>query len=56
MSGIKMTKNLAAMTGDRTLLELVSTPGSTGGSDTGKKVPENAMQIINAELNKVSKK
>ncbi len=56
MSGIKMTKPLITMLKDRTLLELASTLGSTGGSDTGKKVPENAMQIINAELNKISKK
>lgn len=56
MSGMKMTKPLASMMGDRTLLELASALGSTGIPGTGKKVPENAMQIINAELNKISKK
>lgn len=50
-----ITADLAAMMGDRTLLGLVSAPGSTGGSGTGKKVPEHALQIINAEPNKVLK-
>ncbi|MCM1304427.1 MAG: hypothetical protein NC305_12575 [Lachnospiraceae bacterium] len=55
MSGIKMTRPLAAMLGDRTLLELASALDPAGGSGTGKKAPENALQIINAELNKVKK-
>ena len=29
--------------------------GSMGGGDSQKKVPENALQIINAELNKIKK-
>ena len=56
MSGVKITKPLASMMGDKTFLELASTLRSTGIPDTGKKVPENALQIINAELNKISKK
>lgn len=56
MSGVKMTKPLVSMMGNRTLLELTATLGSTGIPGTGKKVPENAVQIINAELNKISKK
>lgn len=66
MSGLKITKPLAAMLGDRTLLELVSAldipagndpaPDSTGDSGAGRRTPENAMQILNAELNKISKK
>ncbi|MCM1540783.1 MAG: hypothetical protein NC121_05920 [Blautia sp.] len=55
MSGIKITRNLAAMMGDRTLLELASALKSADGSGTGTKVPENALQIINAELNKITK-
>ena len=56
MSGIKMTKPLAAMMENRTLLELVSALDPADGSGAGKKAPENAIQIINAELNKISKK
>ena len=66
MSGLKMTKPLAAMLGDRTLMELVSAldipagydsaPDSAGDSGAGRRTPENAIQILNAELNKISKK
>lgn len=56
MSGLKMTKPLAAMMGDRTLLELACALDTAGGSGAGKKAPENAVQIINAELNRISKK
>lgn len=61
MGGLKITKPLAAMMGDRTLLELVSaldppTPDTAGDSGARRKTPENAIQILNAELNKISKK
>ena len=56
MSGLKMTKPLAAMMGDRTLLELACALDTAGDSGAGKKAPENAVQIINAELNRISKK
>lgn len=76
MSGLKMTKPLAAMLGDRTLMELVSAldtpvrndsspdtparndcaPDTPGDSGAGRKTPENALQILNAELNKISKR
>ena len=56
MSGMKMKKSMAAMLGGKTLLELTSILGTMGAPDTGKKVPGNAMQILNAELNKISKK
>lgn len=56
MSGMKMKKSMMAMMGGKTLLELTSMLGSMSASDTGKKVPENAMQILNSELNKISKK
>lgn len=56
MSGMKMKKSMMAMMGGKTLQELTSMLNSMGTPDTDKKIPENAMQIINAELNKISKK
>lgn len=56
MSGIKITKALAAMMGNRTLLELATALNPADSSDAGRKAPENAIQIINAELNRISKK
>ena len=53
MTGMKMKKSMLAMMGEKSLFELTDMMTGFGGSD--KKVPENALQIINAELNKVSK-
>ncbi len=61
MTGMKIKKSMMAMMGGKTLQELASTMGAMGGAepdgtDSKKKIPENAMQIINSELNKISKK
>lgn len=56
MTGMKMKKSMMAMMGGKTLQELTAMMGSMGGPDTGKKVPGNAMQILNSELNRISKK
>ena len=56
MTGMKMKKSMMAMMGGKTLQELTSMMSSMGGPDTGKKVPGNAMQILNSELNRISKK
>jgi len=54
MTGMKMKKSMIGMMGEKTLLELSGM--ITGmGDDSDKKVPENAMQIINSELNKIRK-
>lgn len=56
MSDMRMTKSLAAMMGGKTLVELASALESTDIPGAGKKAPENALQIINAELKKIAKK
>lgn len=54
MTGMKLKKSMLAMMGQKTFLELSGMMTGMGGTgDT--KVPENAMQIINAELGKVKK-
>jgi len=55
MTGMKMKKSMLAMLGEKTLFELSGMINGMGGTDSGKKIPENAMQIINSELNKVRK-
>lgn len=55
MTGMKMKKSMLAMMGEKTLLELGGMMEAMGGGDSDKKIPENAMQIINAELNKIRK-
>lgn len=55
MTGMKMKKSMLAMMGEKTFAELSGLMGSMGGGDSQKKVPENALQIINAELNKIKK-
>lgn len=54
MTGMKLKKSMLGMMGDQTLKELSSMMTGMGGSE--KKVPKNAMEIINAELGKISKK
>lgn len=54
MTGMKMKKSMLAMMGEKTFAELSSMMSAMGG-DSDKKIPENALQIINAELNKVKK-
>ena len=53
MTGMKLKKSMLGMMRDKTLSELSSMMTGMGGS--GKKVPENAMEIINAELGKIQK-
>ncbi len=55
MTGMKMKKSMLAMMGDKTLFELSDMFKSMGGTDSDKKVPENALQIINSELAKIKK-
>lgn len=54
MTGMKMQKSMLAMMGEKTFYELSEMISGMGGS-SDKKVPENALQIINAELGKVKK-
>ncbi len=56
ITGIKLQKSLAAILGEKKLTELTSLFGPGGPSGPGRKAPKNALQIINAELNKISKK
>ena len=54
MTGMRMKKSMLAMMGQKTLYELSDM--MTGmGSDPDRKIPENALQIMNAELGKVKK-
>lgn len=53
MTGMKMKKAMLGMVGDKSLEGMAEMVGSMGGA--GKKIPENAMQIVNAELNKIKK-
>ena len=55
MTGMKMKKSMLAMMGEKTLYELSDMLSGMGGTDSGKKVPVNAMQIINAQLNEITK-
>ena len=61
MTGMKMKKSMLAMMGEKTFAELNGLMSSMGGAagasdaDAGKKIPDNALQIINAELNKIKK-
>ena len=55
MTGMKMKKSMLAMMGEKTFAELSGLMSSMGGTDTDRKVPENALRIINAELNKIKK-
>ena len=54
MSGMKMKKSMLAMMGEKTFAELCGMMSSMGDSSQ-KKIPDNALQIINAELNKIRK-
>lgn len=54
MTGMKLKKSMMGMMAEKTLAELSNM--MTGMGSIGDKVPENAMQIINAELSKISKK
>ncbi len=62
MSGMPLKKGMLAMMGEKTLAELAETMQSMGGSapdETAKdarKIPANALQIINSELNKILKR
>ncbi|MDE6641521.1 MAG: glycoside hydrolase family 2 protein [Acetatifactor sp.] len=61
MTGIKIKKSTLSMLGEKTLLELADMAKDLGGSFAidesrgTRKIPENALQIINAELRKVKK-
>lgn len=63
MTGMKMKKSMLSMMGEKTFAELNGLMNSMGGSadngagngGTDKKIPDNALQIINAELNKIKK-
>ncbi len=54
MSGMKLKKSMMGMMGEKTLIELTGMMTGMAGDDT-RKIPENAMQIINSELAKISK-
>lgn len=54
MTGMRMKKSMLAMMGQKTLYELSDMMTGMGGT-SDKKIPENALQIINAELGKVKK-
>ena len=54
ISGMKMKKSMLAMMGEKSFYELFDMMNGFGTSPEGK-VPENALQIINAELAKVKK-
>lgn len=54
MTGMKMKKSMLAMMGQKTFYELSGMMNDMGGN-ADKKIPENALQIINAELGKVKK-
>lgn len=53
MSGMKLKKSMLNMMAGQTLLELSGMMAGMGGDH--KKIPENALQIINAELGKIAK-
>lgn len=60
MSGMRLKKSMLAMMGGKTLYDLFGMMGGNGmhageKADSTHKVPENALQIINAELGKVKK-
>lgn len=54
MTGMRMKKSMLAMMGEKTFAELNGMM-SAMGENSDKKIPENALQIINAELNKIKK-
>lgn len=54
MTGMKLKKTMLLMVGDRTLEQLGTLMSSMGG-DKAKKIPANAMQLINAQLNRIRK-
>ena len=54
MTGMRMKKSMLAMMGQKTLYELSDMMTGMGG-DPDRKIPENALQIMNAELGKVKK-
>lgn len=54
MTGMKLKKGMLGMMGEKTLEGMAEMMSSMGASSM-KDVPENAMQIINAQLNKIKK-
>lgn len=54
MSGMKLKKSMLAMMGEKTFAELSGMMSSIGDAPS-KKAPDNALQIINSELNKIRK-
>lgn len=54
MTGMKLKKGMLGMIGDKTLEGMTAMMSGMGSVDSDK-VPENAMQIINAQLNKIKK-
>ncbi len=54
MTGMKLKKGMLLMVGDKSLEGLASMAANMGG-DKAKKIPANAMQLINAQLNKIKK-
>ncbi|MCM1552118.1 MAG: glycoside hydrolase family 2 protein, partial [Butyrivibrio sp.] len=65
ISGMKLNKGMLAMMGGKTLAEMTETLRSMGNppadgssedtSGSPRRIPENALQIINSELNKIQK-
>ena len=65
ISGMKLNKGMLAMMGGKTLAEMTETlrsmgnpPADGSSEDTAgspRRIPENALQIINSELNKIQK-
>lgn len=52
MTGMKMKKAMLGMLGEKTLEGMAE---MMGGMSAAKNIPENAMQIINSQLNKIKK-
>lgn len=55
MTGMKLKKSMLSMMGEKTLADMAGMMQDMGTTDTTRKVPENALQIINAELGKIKK-
>ena len=54
MTGTTLTKSMLAMAGGKTVMEMTGMMTAMSPGDT-RKIPENALQIINSELNKIKK-
>ena len=54
MTGTRLNKSMMSAAGEKTLIEMTEMLTATNAGGT-HKVPENALQIINSELNKIKK-